>query len=190
MFFVAPLAMIFFVIAKPFFLLLLTAKWSPMVPYFQLLLIAGIIFPMHMVNVQVLSAQGKMKLNFNISLIKHSFTVINIIIMYRFGVIYIIYGEIFFSFLSLIINCYYTKKLVNYGILEQLKDISAIILSVIALTIVGLHLSNLFENDYIKIILPTLIIMSLYLLSIYFFDRKLFYNNLDIIKKKLKISNT
>ena len=188
MFFVAPLAMVFFVIAEPFFLLLLTEKWLPMVPYFQLLLIAGVIFPMHMVNVQVLSAQGKMKLNFNISLIKYSFTVINIIVMYRFGVIYIIYGEIFFSFLALIINCYYTKKLVGYGIIEQLKDVYVMLLSAILLVLVGLGISNLLENNYFKIIVPAFVVLSLYLFVIYFFEYPLFKSNLEIIRRRKSLN--
>ena len=64
MFFVAPISIIFIVIAKPFFLILLTEKWLPMVPYFQLLLVAGILYPIQSINIQILSALGKMKLNF------------------------------------------------------------------------------------------------------------------------------
>jgi len=185
MFFITPIAALFFVIAKPFFLILLTEKWLPMVPYFQLLLIAGVIYPLHMVNVQVLSAQGKMRLNFNISMIKNMFRVLNIIMMYRFGVIYIIYGEIFFSYVALLINTYYTKKLVNYGFLEQLKDLSRILLTSITLTFLGTLLMDQVTNQYLKIAVIIVFIGSVYLISMYYFNRKLFFDNLKIIKNKV-----
>lgn len=185
MFFIAPIAAIFFVIAKPFFLILLTEKWLPMVPYFQLLLIAGALYPLHMVNVQVLSAQGKMKLSFNISMIKNIFRVLNIIIMYRFGIINIIYGEIVCSFLALIINTFYTKRLVDYGMFEQLKDISVILLTSIVLTGIGVLLMDELTNQYLKIAVIVIFIGSLYLISMYYLNRKLFFDNLKIIKNKV-----
>ncbi len=186
MFFIAPTAAIFFVIAKPFFLILLTEKWLPMVPYFQLLLIAGVIYPLHMVNIQVLSAQGKMKLSFKISMIRHMFRVLNITVMYRFGVIYIIYGEIFFSYMSLLINTYYTKKLVNYGFLEQLKDISIILLTSIVLTGIGVLIMGEITNQYLKIGVIVIFIGSLYLICMYYLKRILFLDNLKIIKNKVR----
>jgi O-antigen/teichoic acid export membrane protein len=185
MFFIAPIAAIFFVIAKPFFLILLTEKWLPMVPYFQLLLIAGVLYPLHMVNVQVLSAQGKMKLSFNISMIKNIFRVLNIIIMYRFGIINIIYGEIVCSFLALLINTFYTKRFVDYGMFEQLKDISVILLTSIVLTGIGILLMDEVANQYLQIVVIIFMIGSLYLISMYYLNRKLFLDNLDIVKNKI-----
>ena len=185
MFFVAPIAAIFIVIAKPFFLLLLTEKWAPMVPYFQLLLIAGVIYPMHMVNVQVLSAQGKMRLTFKISIFKNLLRVLNIIIMYRFGVLYIIYGEIVASYLALIINTYYTKRFINYGMFEQLKDISAILISSIVLIGLGIRLMNIFTNQYSQIFVIIIFIGTFYLISMYFFNKKNLLDNIEIIKTKI-----
>ncbi|MCA1787980.1 MAG: lipopolysaccharide biosynthesis protein, partial [Desulfobacteraceae bacterium] len=59
MVFIAPLLVTLIVVAKPFVLVLLTEKWAPMIPYMQLLCIAGFLYPIHLVNVQVLQAQGK-----------------------------------------------------------------------------------------------------------------------------------
>lgn len=182
--FILPITAILLVIAKPLFLLLLTAKWLPMVPYFQLLLIGGVWYPLHTVNVQVLGAQGKVRLNFKIDMIKNILRVTNVLIMFRFGVIYIIYGEIFLSFLALIINTFYTKRFVNYGLLEQLKDIAIIFLISIILTILGFILIDLFENDYLKILSVTLFIASLYLLAMYYLNKKLLLDTIDIIKSK------
>lgn len=185
MFFVVPLSVIFIIIAKPFFLILLTEKWLPMVPYFQLLLIAGVMYPMQAINVQILSALGKMKLNFNLSMIKNSLRVINIIFMYKYGILYIIYGEIAFSFFALLINTAYTKRFIDYGIMEQLKDISSILITSIVLSILGFLLMEKLDNDLLKIVIVILFIGSFYLISMYYFNRKLFLDNSNIIRSKL-----
>lgn len=184
-FFIVPVSALFFVIAEPFFLILLTEKWLPMVPYFQLLLISGVLYPLHMVNVQVLSAQGKMKLSFNISMSKNILRVLNIIIMYRFGVIYIIYGEIICSFFELVINTYYTKRFVNYGMINQLKNISTIILTSVLPAVTVFFLFKEFSNPYLKIIISALFICVFYLIGMYYLSKQLFFDNLNIIKKKV-----
>jgi O-antigen/teichoic acid export membrane protein len=185
LFFIAPISAILMVIAKPLILLLLTGKWIPMVPYFQLLLVIGFLYPFHLMNVQLLFAQGKSKLNFNISLIKNSFRIINIIVMYKYGVIYIIYGELIISFLALFINGYYTKKLIKYGIIEQLKDNFKILLISFFVILIGYFFVKYFVNDYSKIIIGLLSTGGCYLLLQYYFNRVFFKDNLVMLKSKI-----
>lgn len=186
-FFIAPLSAIFFVIAKPLFLILLTEKWLPMVNYFQLLIIVGVFFPIHMINVQLLSSQGKMKLSFNISLIKNTLRVLNIIIMYKHSVLYIIYGELVVSILSLGINTYYSKKIVGYGLIEQFKDLSKILITTIILAFFGYFISSVIEKDLLKILIVVVFMSTSYLISMFFFEKKLLYDNFEIIKNKLSL---
>jgi O-antigen/teichoic acid export membrane protein len=131
MFITTPLLVALFVVAKPFVLLLLTEKWAPMIPYLQLLCIAGFLYPIHLVNVQILQVQGLSNLNFRITVIKNFLRIVNISLMYRFGVIFIIIGEIATSFLALVINTYYTRKFLNYGLLAQFKDMKPVIFSAV-----------------------------------------------------------
>ena len=186
LFFVVPLSAIFFVMAKPFFLILLTEKWLPMVPYFQVLLMAGVLYPIHMVNVQALTSQGKMKLNFNLSMIRNILRIINIIIMFRFGVIYIIYGEVICSFLGLLINTYYSKRLVNYGFVEQVKDVYVIFFISIILSASGIFLMNEINNDYLKIAFTVFFVVIFYVIAMYYLNRTLLFDNLEIVKSKIK----
>lgn len=185
MVFVVPLGMIFIIIAEPFFILLLTKKWAEMIPYFKLLVLTGVFYPMHMINVQALTAQGKMKLNFNISMLKNILRVLNILIMYKYSILYIIYGEIVLSIFALIINTYYTKKLVNYGFFEQIKDVFIFFLTAAILTLMGIFINQYISNDYLKIIIPILLVIPLYILCVYYFNREVYNTSLNIIKQKV-----
>ena len=186
LFYIAPLSAIFMIIAKPFFLILLTSKWLPMVPYFQLLLIVGLFFPIHMINVQALSAQGKMKLNFNISMIKNVLRILNILIMYKYSVLYIIYGELVLSVLALGINTYYSWKMVDYGLMSQLKDVFKILATSIMLTFAGMYFVSWISDDYFKVLFGIIFISTGYLMVIYFVERNTFKENLQLLQQRLK----
>jgi hypothetical protein len=87
--------------------------------------------------------------------------------------------------LALLINTFYTKRFVDYGMFEQLKDISVILLTSIVLTGIGILLMDEVANQYLQIVVIIFMIGSLYLISMYYLNRKLFLDNLDIVKNKI-----
>ena len=190
LFFIAPVVAIMMVIAKPLFLVVLTEKWLPMVPYFQVLLVVGLLFPIHLMNVQLLNAQGKTNINFKLSLLKNALRIINIFIMFRFGVIYIIYGELIVSFLALFINGFYTKKMIDYGMLEQLRDIALIFFITAIVILLGYFITSKFGNYFLQIGLGLLITGGSYFVLNYFFNKTFLLDNLSMIKNKLKINKS
>ncbi|WP_319574712.1 lipopolysaccharide biosynthesis protein [uncultured Desulfobacter sp.] len=173
--FVAPLLVLLIIIAEPFVILILTEKWAPMVPYMQLLCVAGILYPIHAVNVQILKSQGKSNLNFRLAVIKNCFRVVNIVIMYRLGVVFIIIGEIICSILSLIINTYYTKRLLYYGMMEQLNDIRLILFSAAISGLAGYIVIYYIENMYLKLLIGSLLTAAIYVALQYIFNKNLFF---------------
>ncbi len=178
--FIIPLLLMLIVVAKPFIILLLKEKWAPMIPYLQLLCVAGVLYPIHMVNVQALTAQGKVRLTFKLNLIKNGLRLINIFVMYPFGVIYIIIGEVILSFIALFINTYFTNKMVNYGFWKQAKDTWKIIAGGIVAGGIA-FLPNL-TTDSLPILLLTGVLLTLGIFagSQYLFNRKLFLSTIQL----------
>ena len=174
--FTAPLIVTLMVVAKPFVLVLLTEKWAPVIPYIQLLCISGFLYPIHLVNVQVLQAQGRTNLNFRITVIKNLLRIGNISLMYRFGVFFIIIGEIVTSFIALAINSYYTRKLLNYGLLDQCKDIGYITFSVVAAGMVGASAVYAIPNQFVSFTVGVVITVGGYIILQYVFNRIFFLN--------------
>ena len=182
MFFIVPIAAILIVIADPLILVVLTEKWMPMVPYFKLLLIIGLFYPVLLLNGLMLTAQGKTKLNFQITLIKNSFRILNIILMYKYGVIYIIYGEMVVSLIALFINTHYTKRFIDYGVFNQLKDLSTILIISIIIVLLGNIISMLIPNIYIKIIFGFVFVSLTYLGLSYRYNKILLFDFLQNFK--------
>ncbi|MEA2107188.1 MAG: lipopolysaccharide biosynthesis protein [Bacteroidota bacterium] len=180
MIFVMPLMVVLIVVAEPFVILLLKEKWAPMIPYLQLLCLAGLLYPLHSVNIEVLKAQGKSKINFKLNIIKNILRIVNILITYRWGVLYIIFGEVIVSIISLIINTYYTKKFINYGLFDQFKDIYIIILGALIASITGYIISSLFINLWYILFAGTLATLSIYIVFQYIFNNKFFIETIRL----------
>src|SRR5690606_17283155 len=70
LFWMAPSLIALSVIAEPLFSLVLTDKWLPAVPYFQILCIAGIMYPIHAYNLNILKVKGQSHLFLRLEIIK------------------------------------------------------------------------------------------------------------------------
>jgi O-antigen/teichoic acid export membrane protein len=118
-----PLMIGLAVVARPLVLVLLTDKWEPCVPYLQLLCLVGLMFPLHLINLNVLQAMGRSDLFLRLEIIKKVLIIINIVITCRWGIIAMITGQIITSFVSYYLNAYYNKALLNYSVWEQIRDL-------------------------------------------------------------------
>jgi len=112
------------VVAKPLVSVVLTEKWLPCVPFLQLLCIAGILWPLHVINLNVLKALGRSDLFFRLEVLKKILVVVAIAVTYRWGIQAMIYGQIGVSVLGYYLNSYYSGKLINYPIKEQIFDLA------------------------------------------------------------------
>lgn len=119
----APMMIGLAVVARPLVLVLLTAKWAPCIPYLQLLSLVGLLFPLHLINLNVLQAMGRSDLFLQLEIIKKVLIVCNIALTFRWGIEAMITGQIVTSIVSYYLNAYYNKSLLNYSIWEQIGDL-------------------------------------------------------------------
>jgi O-antigen/teichoic acid export membrane protein len=119
-----PLLIGLAVVAKPLVLVLLTEKWVRSAPYLQLLCFAGMFYPVHLLNLNVLLAMGRSDLFFRLEVIKRFLQLLAIIVTFKFGVLAMVWGQVATSFISLFINGYYTKRFIGYSIPEQIRDLA------------------------------------------------------------------
>lgn len=110
------------VLAKPLFSLMLKEDWLPAVPYLQLLCIVGLFYPLHAINLNILKVKGRSDLFLHLEIIKKLMIVIIVLISVKFGIFGILIGQIISSFLAYIPNSYFSVKLIDYSVVEQLHD--------------------------------------------------------------------
>lgn len=121
-FVIYPMMMLLIVSAKPLVLFLLTEKWLPVVEFMQIFCIANFFRPITIPNLEAIKALGYSDISLKLELIKKILDISILIVSVFFGVYAIAWGIVLFNFLCVFINIYPNKKLLNYGIVEQIKD--------------------------------------------------------------------
>lgn len=128
LFIIAPTLIIMGVLAEPLFRFLFTEKWLPAVPYFQVMCLGGILYPIHAYNLNILKVKGRSDLFLKLEIIKKILVVVVISISIRYGIMGLIWGQLITSIIALGINTHYSGKFIKYTTLEQLLDMIPIIL--------------------------------------------------------------
>ncbi len=186
-----PVMAILASISEPMINTVLTEKWSPSIRILQLLCIVGALYPLHAINIEILKIKGRTDLIFKLQIIKQSFHVILIFIFYRWGIYGLVIGEIILNLFSLFINTIYSKKLIDFGLFEQIKDIFVFI--IISLVTAGLivFLNNIIHNPYFQFTISPFIGLLFYFTISKLFKIKEFQTIIETASKYyLKISNS
>lgn len=110
------------VVAEPLVLVLFGAQWLPSVPIMQILCIGGIVWPLHVINLNVLMAQGHSHLFFRLEVVKKICGSIFLIVGAFFGVMGIAWSQVAFGVVAFFINAHYSRNHLNYGAVDQLRD--------------------------------------------------------------------
>lgn len=129
LFIVVALLCLMSLTAYPLIRLLLTEKWSPAAPFLQITCIAGIFYPLHMYNLNILEVKGRSDLFLTLEIIKRSFIVVGILVAFRFGIYGLLYNQIVMTVLAFIINTSFSGKMIQYKFFEQLKDILPVLIT-------------------------------------------------------------
>jgi O-antigen/teichoic acid export membrane protein len=141
-----PAMAIMAALAEPLFIVFLKDKWLPAVPYLQLMCISGLMYPLHSINLNILNVKGRSDLFLYLEIIKKIIILAILGISIQFGVMGILVGQIISSVLSYLPNSYYSGKLIDYPVREQIRDFfPALFLSIIIAFViyVGIEISTL-----------------------------------------------
>ena len=146
-----PLMMGLAAIADPLIKLLIGEKWAPSIPYFQILCFTGILYPLHALNLNILQVKGRSDLFLKIEIFKKIIGIISIIVVLFFGlgIIGLLWAQVFTNIISFFINSFYSKRMIGYSSLDQIKDIcptffaSMIMAGVVYSLLFFLHLNNI-----------------------------------------------
>lgn len=116
------------VLAKPLIVLMITEKWLPVVPYLQWLCLAGLLYPMHVTNLNALNVKGRSDLFLSLEIVKKLFVLTALSIGFFWGLKGMVIGQVVVSVLAYVVNAYWPGKLIRYGIWGQLRDVLPIVL--------------------------------------------------------------
>lgn len=146
-------------IAKPLILITIGVKWLPAVPYLQIICFAGMLQPLHAINLNMLMVKGRSDLFLRLEIIKKSIAVIPIFLGIFYGIEFMLWGSVFLSFAAFVLNSHYSARLINYSTWAQIKDIFPSFL--VSIFVAAAMWCLLFLNYSIWITLPLQCVLGL-----------------------------
>ena len=156
-------------VAYPLTLVFIGEKWTFSAKLLQILCFAQMWYPVHTLNLNLLQIKGRSDLFLRLEIIKKIIGIAIICISIPLGIIAMCYFNILSSIICLIINTYYTGKLINVGFLKQMRDITpTLVLSMIMWGVV-LFSIQFFSNKYIQLPVGVLIGAVIYTVGSYLF---------------------
>ncbi len=171
-FVITPVLIFLGVLAEPTFRFLFTDKWLPAVPYFQILCVTGILFPLHSYNLTILNVKGRSDLFLKLEVFKKILIVITLLITIPLGIIAMLIGQVIISILAFFINAHYTGKYINYSAIQQLRDVLPILslATVVGTIVFFIDFYGLATNlDIVRIIIGGVIGSTIYIFVAYQF---------------------
>lgn len=191
-FVVNPIMFSMILIAYPLFEIFLTPKWFPSVPYFQVLCLTAVCYPISLYNLNIILVKGRSDLHLKMEFIKKGLSIPFLLLIFPYGIWGMIIAQSISMIIHMLVNAFYAGTMLNYPLGKQLYDIAKIwLLSFICLVIFYFIDMFFFQeiNPYIKIILNLSLYFGTYILLCIFFKIKILNDVrilfMNLIKKKL-----
>lgn len=163
-FVIFPLVLFLCGIAKPLVLFLLTEKWAPCILLLQILSFGYLWKGIIKINLNLLYVKGRTDLVLKLEIIKKSiaFAILTISVFIGNLIVFCV-GMTTYSFIALYLNTVYTKKLLNFGFIKQMKEILPYLIFSLIILGVALLFSNIISVHIISLIVSTAVCIPLYL---------------------------
>lgn len=188
-FLTAPIMMIFSANAKPLILILLGEKWSEAIPVFEILCFGGLFYTLQALNVNVIKTYGRtdyiLKGEIFLKVLMVMFSGTGLLIGFK----YFLWSIVLNSFLTLLVNMFYCRKVISFPIKRQLKLMLPIfLLSLGTFFLIRLELYYLEVytslNELYKLIISVVFGGVFYLLASYLFRIPILSEIVLFIKEK------
>lgn len=100
----------------------LTDKWLPIVPYFRVLAVAGLVAPMHNMYLNLMTVRGVPKWNFAMEVVRNVLTLFSLLLFHD-TVEEMLWGFVAANVISYCVDLFFVRRVVDYSIGNQLKDV-------------------------------------------------------------------
>ncbi len=181
-----PVLLFLGILGEALFRLILTEKWLPAVPYFKILCLAGITYPLNSYNINLLKIKGQSEAILRIQILKKVVLALSIGFIFLWSMQGLLFSILFNSIIAFIINSYYSGKLIQFSTWQQVKLILPILLINFIVAGILFFLSKLFSYlpDSLQLVIGLSIGFSIYFILIAIFEKRIFLILKEIIRAR------
>ena len=181
-FIIFPLMCLLAGIAYPLVELLIGEKWRFAATLIIPLSFTMMWWPIHAINLNLLQVKGRSDLFLKLEIIKKTIGVTVLVLSIPLGLLFMCYAGIVTSILCLIINTYYTGKLIQVGFIMQMKDLSSVLFTSLLVFAIAYCVTQYINGILLQLIVGSIIGILLYLGTAYFLK----FKELEYIKSFIR----
>ena len=170
-----PVMVLLISLSTPLYHFLYGDKWMEAAPFFQILCICGVLYPINAYNTSILEVTGRSDLHLRLEVARRIIGVILIFTGLLFGIYGLLWSAVIIQVFYLYINSYYSGRIINYPLRQQLAELIPFALMAVAAGAVVWALDNMLLSslaDFWRLSLGSVAMGVVYLLLAYLFTRE------------------
>lgn len=160
-----PLGFIMILLAESLFFLFFKDKWLSAVPFFQALTLAGMMSPFVYIFNELFIAKERSTYFLGVELLKALLLIVLIVILLPKGLLALAASWVLYILATLLISVTLSSKLVNYNLLNFIKDTVPYMLIALICSLISYFITKNFSTPILYVTINTLIILSLYIIT-------------------------
>lgn len=185
MFFLVPVAFGLAAVAEPLITVMIGEKWLPCAPYLQVLCFGSIFSPLTFINLNLLYVKGRTDYVLKLELMKKPIAFAIVLSSIPFGIFWMCVGKAVYDVIAFTFNCHYTKKLLNYGLVQQVKEVLPIILNGVIMALAVRVVMALFLSPWAKLAVGCSVGALSYIIIAVLFKSEPFFYVLNMAKARM-----
>lgn len=171
-----------YAIAPLFISVVITDKWMPMLPYFRLLIIAGITIPFYNLTQNIINTVGRPRITFTIELIRNGLIIIFLLIL-NDTIQRMLIGYAIANYIATVVSALATARLTGYGFTKQMRHIVPSLVIAIVMGIAIVAIRQYIENIYLCFFSQLLLGALVYAILAWGLKLQIMNDILSIIRK-------
>ena len=148
--------------------------------------VAGILYPLHAVNQNILLVKGQGRTVLWLEVLRRALMVLLIFAALQFGVDVFVWSYALYSFLLIFLNLHVCGRPIGYGLWEQLRDIRPILLGFLLMLVVAQCSNHVLALCSLPLHFLITLTLSLSIGLLYFHRHPSFCEAMDLMKKMIQ----
>ncbi|MDD2759582.1 MAG: lipopolysaccharide biosynthesis protein [Methylomonas sp.] len=171
--------------AQEVVLTLFGEKWLSVVPILEILCLAGVFWPLQLLNTNILKALGFSRLLFTTEILKKLLGIGFIVFAMPYGIFGIAWSQVAYGMMGFLINAYFSGRQLGYGIFRQIADIVPVLLVSAIMATAVYHLGQYFVLDPILMLIAKMLLgISVFLITGFLFRLRILLDIPIFFKKQ------
>ena len=185
-FIVCPVMLGIIAVADSMINVVLGEKWQSSIFPLRILSISGILYPLHLLDINFLLAIGRAGRVFVLEWVKRPLIIIAVILAIYYGINALLYSTVVISILCLFVNSYYPAKFVSYNWIDHLKDFMPYLFISSIMSLVVYYAGTKMGSGVMQLIVQLALGVIVYLVMCYIFKP---YAYREVVAYTMKLYN-